>query len=222
VFLGHFAAGFAAKTVAPRTSLGSLFLATQWIDLLWPSLLLAGIERVRISPGITAVTPLDFEFYPFSHSLAAVVVWAGLMAAAYYAVRRYKAGALVVGAGVVSHWLLDAVVHRPDLPVIPGTGMRAGLGLWNSLPGTLVFEALLFGFGLYLYARRTKARNRTGLLALWGLAGCLVVIYLASIFGPAPPGLAAIAWTGQLQWLLIAWGYWADSHRRHLADCGSQ
>jgi hypothetical protein len=221
VFLGHFAAGFAAKTAAPKTSLGTLFLAAQFIDLLWPILLLAGIERVRIAPGITAVTPLDFEFYPFSHSLAAVAGWAGLLAAAYYAVRRYKAGALVVGVLVVSHWLLDAVVHRPDLPVLPGWRVQVGLGLWNSPPGTLVFESLLFGCGLYLYARRTTAGDRIGQFALWGLAGFLVVVYLANVFGAAPPSVTAIAWTGQLQWLLIAWGYWSDRHRRVLRSTRS-
>ncbi len=214
MFLGHYGAGLALKKAAPRTSLGTLFLGAQFIDLLWPVLVLAGVERVRIAPGITAVTPLDFESYPWSHSLAATAGWAVLLAAAYYGVRRYRAGALALAAAVVSHWLLDAVVHRPDLPWIPGWGARAGLGLWNSPAGTFLVEILLFGSGLYLYARATRAADRTGRFALWGLALFLVFVYAASTLGPPPPDARSVAWAGQAQWLLVAWAYWVDRHRR--------
>src|SRR5512139_3691369 len=137
MFLGHFAVGFAAKRLAPRASLGTLFLAAQFIDLLWPLLVLLGIERVRIAPGITTVTPLDFEHYPWSHSLFAVSVWGVLFATVYLFIRRDRRASLVLGLAVLSHWLLDFLVHRPDLPLLPG-GERFGLGLWNSLAGTLV------------------------------------------------------------------------------------
>src|SRR5512145_681024 len=117
MFLGHFALGFGAKVVARRVSLGALFLAAQFIDLLWPIFLLLGIERVRIEPGATVVTPLVFEHYPYSHSLLAVLGWAVLLGVLYLVLKRDRLGAVVMGALVLSHWLLDLMVHRPDLPL---------------------------------------------------------------------------------------------------------
>ena len=214
MFLGHFGVAFGAKAAAPRTSLGSLLLASQLIDLLWPTLLLLGVERVAIAPGITRVVPLDFTHYPISHSLAAVLLWAVLFGVAYQALRRYPRGALVCGLAVVSHWLLDLLTHRPDLPLAPGSDARVGLGLWGSLPATLVVELAVFAIGVFLYLRTTRASDRTGTVALWALVGFLLVIYAGNILGPPPPGVSAIAWVGQAQWLLIAWGYWIDRHRR--------
>ncbi len=147
MFLGHFGVGFAAKAASPKTSLGTLFLATQFIDLLWPSLLLIGAERVRIEPGATKVTPLDFVYYPISHSLLAVLGWALLFALLYQLFRGYPRGSIIVGLAVVSHWLLDAIVHHPDLPLYPGSGYVVGLSLWSSLSGTLVVELLIFAIG---------------------------------------------------------------------------
>jgi len=214
VFLGHFGVGFGAKTAAPKTSLGTLLLASQLIDLLWPTLLLVGVERVAITPGITRVVPLDFTHYPISHSLAAVLLWAVLFGVAYQALRRYPRGALVCGLAVVSHWLLDLLTHRPDLPLSPGSDARVGLGLWGSLPATLLVELAVFAVGVFLYLRTTRASDRTGSIALWALVGFLLVIYAGNILGPPPPSVSAIAWLGQAQWLLIAWGYWIDRHRR--------
>jgi hypothetical protein len=213
VFLGHFGVGFGAKTATPKTSLGTLLLASQLIDLLWPTLLLVGVERVAIVPGITRVTPLDFSHYPFSHSLAAVLLWGLLFAGAYYLLRRSPRGALVCGLAVVSHWLLDLVTHRPDLPLAPGSHDRVGLGLWNSLPATLAVELAVFAVGFWLYVRTTRAADRTGTIALWSLVGLLLALYAANILGPPPPSVSAIAWIGQAQWLLVAWGYWIDRHR---------
>ena len=152
MFIGHFGMGFGAKAAARRASLGTLFLSAQFLDLLWPSLLLLGVEQVRISPGITAVTPLDFVHYPVSHGLLAVVLWATLLAVVYQLVRRYSTGAVVVWFLVVSHWVLDFITHRPDLPLYPGSRL-VGLDLWASMPATVVVESLLFGIGLWLYAR---------------------------------------------------------------------
>lgn len=213
MFLGHFGAGFAGKAAAPRVSLGTLFLAAQWVDLLWPALLLLGLERVEIEPGATRVTPLDFVSYPISHSLVAVVLWGLALGGLYWAARRSRRGALVVAALVVSHWVLDLVVHRPDLPLAPGAGGRFGLGLWDSLPATLVVELALLAAGLTLYLRRTRATDRRGSLLLWGLVVFLLAIYAANLLGPPPPSVAAIAWAGHAQWLLVAWGYWIDRHR---------
>jgi membrane-bound metal-dependent hydrolase YbcI (DUF457 family) len=212
MFLGHFAVGFGAKKLAPRASLGTLFLAAQFIDLLWPTLVLLGVERVRIAPGITAVVPLDFEHYPISHSLLAVVGWALLFGAVYFLIRRDWRTSLVLALAVLSHWLLDWFTHRPDLPLYPG-GARVGLGLWQSLPATLIVELGLFGVGVALYARVTRAADRTGRWALWSLVTLLAVIYAGNLFGAPPPDAMAIGWVGQAQWLLIAWGYWLDRHR---------
>ena len=213
MFVGHFGVGFAGKAAAPRASLGTLFLAAQFVDLLWPTLLLAGLERVEIRPGITRVTPLDFVSYPISHSLLAAVAWGLLFAAVYGLARRYAVGAVTTFAAVVSHWLLDFLTHRPDLPLAPGSDARVGLGLWNSLPGTVVVELAIFGAGVALYLRTTKAADRTGSIALWGLVGFLLVIYAANLLGPPPPAVGPIAWAGHAQWLLVAWAYWVDRHR---------
>ena len=213
MFIGHFAIGFGAKSLAPRVSLGSLFVAAQFIDLLWPSLLLLGVERVRIAPGATAVTPLLFEHYPYSHSLLAVVAWALLLGAGYFILRRERLGALVLGLLVVSHWLLDAIVHRPDLPLYPGSDAMAGLHAWSSVPLTLAIELPLFMLGVWLYSRATRATGRAGRWGLWALVAFLLAIYAGSLFGAPPPSVTAIAWVGQLQWLLILWGYWLDNRR---------
>lgn len=212
MFIGHFGVGLGAKRAAPRTSLGTLFLAAQFLDLLWPSLLLLGVEQVRIAPGITRVTPLDFVSYPFSHSLALVLAWAVVVGGLYWVVRRYLAGALVVAAAVVSHWVLDLLVHRPDLPLVPG-GPKVGLGLWNSLPATLAVECAIFLAGLAIYLRCTRARDRIGKYGVAALVLLLVVIYVGNLAGPPPPSVEAIAWLGQAQWLIVVLGFWVDRHR---------
>jgi hypothetical protein len=213
MFLGHFGVGFAAKPLAPRASLGALFLAAQFLDLLWPTLLLLEVERVAIAPGITAVTPLDFTHYPWSHSLLMVVLWGALFALAYRAVAGDRRAALVAFGLVVSHWLLDAVMHRPDLPLWPGASPLVGLGAWGSLPLALAIELPLFAAGVWLYARATVARDAAGRWGLIGLVAFLLLIQLGNARGEPPPSVAAIAWVGQAQWLLVLWGGWLDRHR---------
>ena len=129
MFIGHYAVALGAKKAAPRVSLGTLLLASQFIDLLWPIFLLLGLEHVRIAPGNTVFTPLDFYDYPISHSLLAVLGWSVGFGLVYYAVRRSGRNALILGAIVLSHWVLDFISHRPDLPLIPGMETRVGLGL---------------------------------------------------------------------------------------------
>jgi hypothetical protein len=217
MFVGHFAVGLGAKRLTPQTSLGTLFLAAQFIDLLWPTFLLTGLERVEIEPGNTVVTPLNFVHYPWTHSLLMVIGWAVLTGGAAAVAGRSQKPAFILGGLVLSHWLLDALSHRPDLPVLPGGGPLVGLGLWNSLPATLAVELALFGIGIVLYARATTPRDRRGQWGFWGLAVFLPAVYLANVFGPPPPSVAAIGWSGQAQWLLVAWGYWVDRHRRFRA-----
>jgi membrane-bound metal-dependent hydrolase YbcI (DUF457 family) len=213
LFIGHFAVALAAKRAAPAVSLGTLFIACELVDLIWPVFLLLGIERVRIDPGNTAFTPLDFISYPWTHSLVMTTVWATLLGASYLAARRDAGAAIVLSLVVVSHWFLDLLAHRPDLPLVPG-GALFGLSLWNSVAATLVVEGLLFVGGLAVYLRTTRAKDRAGSIGFWALVGVLVVSYLGAAFGPLPPSIEAIAWAGISGGLLTAaWGYWVDRHR---------
>lgn len=213
MFIGHFAVAFAAKRAAPEVSLGTLFLAAQLADLIWPALVLLGIESFRIAPGFTAVTPLEFLSYPYSHSLVAAVLWSGGLAAAWFAVRKQAWPAAVLFVVVLSHWLLDAASHVPDLPLTIGGTARVGLGLWNSLPATLAVEGALFAAGVAIYLRATRSLDRTGRWALAAFVAFLVITYLANLFGPPPPNTTAVAISGLGIWLLVAWGYWIDRHR---------
>ena len=213
MFLGHYAVALAAKRAAPRTSLGTLILAAQFLDELWPLLLLAGLEHVRIVPGLMAANSLDFAHYPISHSLVTAAGWGLLLGGLYYAARRYRTGAWVVGGAVVSHWLLDVPMHRPDLPLWPGSPTRVGLGLWNSVPATIAIELGLFALGVALYLRTTRARDDVGRWGLWMLVAVLAAIGLSSATGAPPPSERAVAVATLGLWLFVAWGYWVDRHR---------
>lgn len=218
MFIGHYALGLASKRLAPGVSLGALFLACQFADLLWPTLVLAGVESFTIRPGITAVTPLDFVYYPFSHSLLALLVWGALLGLVYRSVTGSNARtAVVLCALVVSHWVLDVVVHRPDMPLAPGLDLRFGLGLWNSVPGTLAVEFLLYAIGVAAYLKSTVARDRVGSIGLWALLLFLAAVEVANVLGPPPPNVRDVAWSAQAMWLLVAWGYWVDRHRDPIA-----
>jgi LexA-binding, inner membrane-associated putative hydrolase len=213
VFIGHFAIALGAKKAAPQLSLGLLFLAAQFLDLLWPTLLLIGIETVGIQPGNTDFTPLNFTSYPYSHSLLMVAGWAVLLGGIYYLITRKGRSATVIAFCVASHWLLDLLTHRPDLPLSPNNQVKVGLGLWNSVPASLIVELLLFAAGLYIFLKTTRAKNKTGVYSFWALIVFLTIIYLSNAFGPPPPSVEAIAWAGQLQWLIVLWAWWADRNR---------
>lgn len=213
MFIGHVGAAMVAKPLAPRVSFGTLLLASLFIDLLWSILLLLGLEQVEIVPGLMRLSPMDFTHYPISHSLLAVTGWGLLLGLLYWVRGRNKRSSLLVGLLVVSHWLLDLIVHRPDLPLAPGQSPRFGLGLWDSLPLTLAVEGGMFLIGLLLYVRSTRPENRIGVWALWSLMFVLVGIYLANLFGPPPPDAKAIGYAGLGMWLFVLWGYWIDRHR---------
>jgi hypothetical protein len=212
MFIGHHAVALAAKPLAPRVSLGVLFAATMGIDLLWPIFLLLGLEHVRVAPGITAFTPLDFYDYPITHSLLAVLGWSIAAAVVYWLFRRSWRDAIIVGAAVLSHWVLDFIAHRPDLPLWP-TGPKVGLGLWNSIAGTVIVEVAMFIAGLALYLRATSARDRIGVIALWSLVVFLGIIYVANMTSPPPPSARAIGFAGLAQWLFVPWAWWIGKHR---------
>ena len=214
MFIGHFAVAFAAKPAAPSVSLGTLFVACELVDLAWPVFLLAGLERVEIRPGITAFTPLDFVHYPWTHSLLMCAAWAVGFGALYLLSRRNLHAALVVAAVVLSHWLLDFLVHRPDLPLAPGSNALFGLGIWSSIPATLLLEGALFVAALVFYLSQTRALDRAGRWGLWGVVILLLVAYAGAAFGPPPPSVQAIAWAGLLGGAITALlGYWVDRHR---------
>ena len=213
MFLGHVAVGLAAKKVAPKTSLLWLVAAPGLLDLLWPVFLALGLEEVRIAPGITAVTPLDFVSYPWSHSLVMTLAWSSLAAAAYFVSTHYAAGALAIALGVTSHWVLDWVSHRPDMPLAPWSGTKAGLGLWNSVPATLAVEGLLFGAGIWLYSRTTEARDAKGRWILASFVAFLAVVYVANVFGPPPPSVRALTAVSFTLFLIPLWAGWFDRHR---------
>jgi hypothetical protein len=214
VFIGHFGLAFAAKRVAPKTSLGTLIAAAEFVDLLWPAFLLAGVEHVRIAPGITRLTPLDFYDYPVSHSLLGGIAWAAGFALVYFGARRYGRGAIVLGMLVLSHWFLDAVVHRPDLPLTLHGAARVGFGLWNYPAAWIVLEGLLFATGVVIYLRTTEAKNRVGTYATLALIGFLLVTWLGGFFGPPPPSVKAVAIVTLSMSLLVLWAAWADRNRR--------
>lgn len=212
MFIGHIGAALAAKRATPRTSLGTLVAAALLVDLVWPVLLLAGVERVQIVPGSTPFLRLEFDHYPFTHSGVGVLAWAAAFGAVYLWRTGSRRGAAVVAALVVSHWVLDLVVHRPDLPVV-WSGPKVGLGLWRSVPGTLAVELPLFGAGLLVYALATRPIDRVGRFALWGYAAFLLAAYAANALGPPPPSAQAIGVAGLSLLLLVAWAAWADRHR---------
>jgi membrane-bound metal-dependent hydrolase YbcI (DUF457 family) len=208
MFLGHFGIALAAKSFAPKASLGTLVLSAQFADCIWPVFLSLGIERVTISPGITSVSPLDFASYPYSHSLVMQLVWGLLLGTIYLLWRRDLRTASLVGLLLPSHWLLDFFAHRADLPLYPG-GSRYGLDMWASLPLTIFVEYGLFIGGLIIYVGGARQNPRSN-YAFWSLIVFLAAIYPASLFGPPPPSVRVLAWAAIAIWLTIPWASWSD------------
>ncbi len=216
MFLGHYGVAFAARRVTPRTSLGALTFAAQFLDELWPILLLLGVEQVRIVPGLMAANPLDFVYYPFSHSLLMAIVWGILIGSAYFLLRRYSRGAWIMGVLVVSHWVLDLPMHRPDLPLWPGlSSPKVGWGLWNSMLASNMIEFAIYAIGIALYLRATRARDRIGSWGLWAYIILLAILYVLSNGSP-PPSERVLAWTALGIWLFVPWAWWVDKHREYV------
>jgi membrane-bound metal-dependent hydrolase YbcI (DUF457 family) len=215
MFVGHLAVALGAKRVSPRTPLAALIGAAFGLDLMWPILLLAGIEHVRVDPGHTAFTPLAFDHYPWSHSLSMAVVWAVAVGRLSVVLLKRSAAGLVIGLAVVSHWLLDYVTHIADLPLWPG-GPEVGLGLWNSIPGTLVVEGIFFSAAVFAYVRSTRPRQKAGTWSLWALIMLTVMIWVSGPWAPPPPNERAIAWVGLAMWLFPLWGTWIERTRQSI------
>ena len=212
MFIGHYAVGLAAKQFAPRASMGALIAAPILLDLLWPIFLLFGWEHVSIVPNANPFLRLEFDSYPLSHGLVAVVGWATLYASIYFGVTRYVAGAVVVWIGVVSHWLLDYIVHVSDLQLYAQSRMF-GLGLWQHRWLTILLEFGLFAIGIGIYQNRTKPKDKVGLYAFAGFVAVLLLAYAGVILGPAPGSVKKLALFTLLTWIAVPWAWWFDSHR---------
>jgi hypothetical protein len=213
MFIGHFAVGFGVKKAAPQVKLGTLIFAAQFLDLFWPLLIVAGIEHVRINPSALPFLRLDLYDYPISHSLLTSLIWSGLFSGIYYLIKKNRRNAFILGCTVFSHWLLDFISHAPDLPLAPGLSTFVGMGLWNSTLATIIVESALFLFGILLYLRTTKAKDKTGIVTLWSLIIFLSTSNIASIVGPPPPNADPVGWMALSMWLFVPWGYWIDRHR---------
>lgn len=213
MFVGHLAVGLGAKRLEPRVPLVVWVLAAFGLDVLWPLFLAAGLETVRIDPGNTAFTPLDFASYPWSHSLAMSVVWGLATAVVVNRVWPSARAGLLAGGVVVSHWVLDFVTHRPDLPLWPG-GTRVGLGLWQSVPGTFAVEGLLAAAAIVLYARAFPPRDGVGRWAFVALIASVGLAWASGPFSPPPPSVPAlIAVSVALVPLLAGLAVWIERHR---------
>lgn len=215
MFAGHLAVALAAKTAAPRIPLWSLVAASFGLDLIWPILLLAGAEVVRIDPGNTAFTPLAFDSYPWSHSLIMVLAWGTIAGLVTLKGLNERKSAWTVGVVVVSHWLLDFITHRPDLPLWPG-GQKVGLGLWSSIPWTLTLEGGMIAVATMLYLRSTRPIDGVGRWALWALVLLTGVIWASQPWSPPPPDPIAVAMVTLSLWLFLPWAGWIERHRSTL------
>jgi hypothetical protein len=209
MLIGHYGAAFALKSAERRVSLGVLFVATQFVDILWIVLVLAGVEKVRLAP--TEGASIEFVSYPWSHSLLMTVVWA---AAAFLLVRllpiykgpRHTRAALVVAACVLSHWFLDLPMHRPDLP-IAFHGPYVGFGIWNNPTLGILVEAAALTAGFWIYGRKVRRFNY-GLLVL---ALFLLVVLAINSYGPPPRNIASLASSGLAFYVFVAAvAWWLD------------
>ncbi|HXT62703.1 MAG TPA: hypothetical protein VN696_06670 [Pyrinomonadaceae bacterium] len=213
MFVGHYALGLATKQLAPRTSLGALIAAPILLDLLWPIFLLIGWEQVSIEQNPNPFLRLQFDSYPISHGLVAVIAWATLFASIYFGVARYLIGAITIWFSVVSHWLLDYVVHRPDLPLYAGGNRLLGLGLWNHPRITMALELVMFAAGIFIYQRATRAKNGVGNYGFWLFVLALAGLYAAVAFAPPPSSVKKLAIGTMFSWLFVAWAWWFDRNR---------
>jgi membrane-bound metal-dependent hydrolase YbcI (DUF457 family) len=220
MFIGHFALSFAAKKAAPKVSLGTLFIATQFVDILWPFLLLFNIEKVAIVPGYTKSNALDFLHFPYTHSLLAGIFWGIVVGLGYLLFRKDRQGAIVIALCVLSHWFLDLIVHTADLPLSPFGDSKYGFGLWNHVALSLMIETILFIAGVYIYTTVTQAKTRLDVWLFWSFAIFLILFNFANTFGPPPPAsITALSSTLiVLIAVIIGLAYVVDSKRTLTAD----
>jgi membrane-bound metal-dependent hydrolase YbcI (DUF457 family) len=216
MFIGHFGLAMAGKKIDRKPSLAALFLAAQWLDLIWPLFLLLGWEHIKIDGGNNPLLDIRFTSYPYSHSLIFAILWSFLIASIYYFVKRDSSGSFLMGFLVFSHWLLDFFTHIPDLPITPWSDYKVGLGLWNHPLMTVILEGLIFIGGIMLYVKSTRARALPGYISFWSLMLLLVFFYVSSFYGAPPDSEKSMGYFGLTQWLIIAWAYWIDRTRMNV------
>ncbi|MCP4884144.1 MAG: hypothetical protein GY908_10155 [Flavobacteriales bacterium] len=212
MFIGHFALGFASKKISNSLSLALMFMAVQFLDLIWPIFVLLGIETVAIQDGITKLTPLDFTYYPYSHSLLMAIFWSLLFGMVYFIITKNRQNSLILAGLVLSHWVLDFLVHRPDLPLSPFSDYKVGLGMWNYPAVEMIIEFSLFFTGVYFYYSVKKPKKK---IAFWSLIGFLLIIQVMSFFGPPPPDVNSIVWSANLVWIFVFWAWWIEHEKQH-------
>ena len=211
MFIGHYALGLASKKISDPPSLALAFIAVQFLDLIWPVFVLLGIESFQIEEGNTKITPIDFSNYPYSHSLFMAVIWSMLFGVTYLIVTKNRRNAWLLGGLVLSHWILDFIVHRPDLALTPFGNTKVGLGMWNFPVLEIILEIGLFTLGLYFYLSAGAYKRK---IAFWSLIGVLLIIYVANISGPAPPSQEAVTWSANLMWIFVIWAWWAEKKKQ--------
>ena len=213
MLVGHLAVALVAKRIEPKVSLGTWVLAALFADLLFFLLLMTGIEHIDVVPGAVANRAIGRDIV-YSHSLLMDIVWGALFAGVYFLIRRYPRGAWLLFGAVVSHWLLDFISHRPDMALAPGVRGVFGLGLWNSLPATLIVEGGFWLFALILYARATRPRKRLGIFAFWIGVALLTLVWYGNINAGMDPNPAKAAIGGLIAFgLMVAWAYWINRLR---------
>jgi hypothetical protein len=220
MFIGHYAVAYALKPVEKRLSLGWLFLAVSLVDILWSAFILLGIEEARIVEHAKIAVPYDFVFYPFSHSLTAALFWAAVTYAVLRVIPLARAAsrsrvAAVMAVAVVSHWILDFIVHEPELSLWGGD-FKVGLGLWDYPLAAYAVESLLFAAGVFIYFRNTHGRGFGGRWGMGIYAAILFLLFTMSTFGgSAPPSMAMAAIVGLvMQFVLIGVAGWLDAKRQ--------
>jgi hypothetical protein len=191
MFVGHYSVALAVRTEQNKIPLWVLFVAVQFLDYIWATLVLLGIEKLRVIKGFTAGSMLDSYFHPYSHSLIAAVLWSGVAGLCYKLFCRWlgyaytKSAALVVGAAVFSHWILDLIAHPHDLPIYDNTA-KVGFSLWNYRDPEFALEVALLALGIALYlARNVMPAIRKGAVIAFGIA--LVVIQIGDTYVPRAP-----------------------------------
>ncbi len=222
MFIGHYGVAFTLKKWDTSLSMGLYFLATMLLDIILPILLLLGVESLEINPEANATVPLEFTFYPFSHGLLATFIWALIFSLSFYFLSKQELEkkrklAFILGIAVLSHWLLDFIVHIQDLPIFDGTIIKVGLGLWNFEILSYIVESVIFIAGLIIYLKATDTPEESGLIAGYGMiifGGLLLLFNSINLIGPPPPSVQAYAIVSlTYQILFIAIVFWLDKNR---------
>jgi hypothetical protein len=213
MFIGHYALALGSKKISLTIKLGTAILAVQFLDLLWPVFTLMGWEKFSIEPGNTKITPLNFEFYPYTHSLLGSMVLALLFALVYFSLKKDFITSFVYALLVFSHWVLDFITHRPDLPLTYTSSEKVGLGLWNYPEAAIILESFFYITGVYLYLKYTKAKNKKGNILIWVMVLLLALFYIMNLLGPPPPSVELVSYSALLLWLFVFLGYWIDKNR---------